>query len=376
MHPQIEFLLNHAATASSFTSTAGQAFVSLPLGPFSHQVCSVLSPRFRDWLIDAFYREHQEPPTNYALRQTIRTLHAHAICSGARLPVHRRVAARGNPRQPDAILLDLANSDGEIVEITPDGWHITTDSSAAFLHSRGNAELPRPASQSSPITARLLPPALNFATDADRTRLTAWLLSALRPIGPHPILVLDGPPSSGKSTAARMLRALIDPASAPLHSLPASETELLALAQHNWILAFDHAGPIRPRTSGALCGLATGTAFLQREKADDREPVPLELYRPVLITTSAGGILTKLWPREPSQSALSRSRPPPAAPKPICGPNSIPSAPQFSPPSATLQALRSPAAPLHACTQLRATPTPLTGPLRLSPMTPHPSSTL
>ena len=69
MHPQTEFLLNHSATASPFASTAGQAFVSLPLGPFSHQVCSILSPRFRDWLIDAFYQEHAEPSTDYALRK-------------------------------------------------------------------------------------------------------------------------------------------------------------------------------------------------------------------------------------------------------------------------------------------------------------------
>jgi hypothetical protein len=122
------------------------------LGPFSQQVCSTLSPRFRDWLIDAFYRDHGEPPGDYALRQTIRTLEARALSSGPRLPVHRRLAARGNPRQPDAILLDLDNADGEIVEITPTGWQITTDPTAAFLHSRGNAELPHPTSQSQSAT--------------------------------------------------------------------------------------------------------------------------------------------------------------------------------------------------------------------------------
>jgi hypothetical protein len=225
MHPQIEFLLNHASNASPFASTAGQAFVSLPLGPFSHQICSILSPRFRDWLIDAFYRQHAEPPTDYALRQTIRTLEARALSAGSRLPVHRRIAARGNPHRPDAILLDLDNADGEIVEITPAGWQITTDPAAAFLHSRGNAELPNPASPSQSATG-LLPSSVNFATDADRIRLTAWLLSTLRPAGPHPILVLDGPPASGKSTAARMLRALIDPSIAPLLALPDSVQEL------------------------------------------------------------------------------------------------------------------------------------------------------
>jgi hypothetical protein len=296
MHPQTEFLLNHSATASTFASTTGQAFVSLPLGPFSHQVCSVLSPRFRDWLIDAFYREHNEPPSDYALRQTIRAIEARALSNAPRLAVHRRIAARGHPRHPDAILLDLGNADGEIVEITPDGWQITTDPTAAFLHSRGNVELPHPIA---PAHDCILPPALNFATDADRTRLTVWLLSALNPTGPHPILVLDGPPACGKSTAARMLRALIDPSAAPVLALTGSAQELLAVAQHNWILAFDHTGPIRPRLSDALCRLATGAALFHRDTGDPREPLPVELHRPILITTTAG------W--NPDQALASRA---------------------------------------------------------------------
>jgi len=285
MYPQTEFLLNHSATASPFATTTGQAFVSLPLGAFSHQVCSLHSPRFRDWLIDAFYREHKEPPTDYALRQTIRTLEARALSNAPRLAVHRRIAARGHPRHPDAILLDLANADGEIVEITPAGWQITTDPTAAFLHSRGNVELPQPTARAA---ACLLPPALNFATDADRLRLTVWLLSTFHPNGPHPILVLDGPPGCGKSTAARMLRALIDPSAAPLLALTGSAQELLAIAQHNWILAFDHTGPVRPCLSDALCRLSTGAALFHRERGDPREPLPVELHRPILVTTAAG----------------------------------------------------------------------------------------
>ncbi len=144
MHPQIQFLLDQTNLATPFASPHGQAFLSLPFATFSHQVCPVHSPRLRDWLIDAFYREHREPPTPYALRQTIRTLAARATQTEMILPVNRRVAARGDPHRPDAILLHLNNSDGEIVAITPQGWEVTTDLTAAFLQSRGNNELPEP----------------------------------------------------------------------------------------------------------------------------------------------------------------------------------------------------------------------------------------
>jgi hypothetical protein len=167
MHPQTEFLLNHSATASPFASATGQAFVSLPLGAFSHQVCSLHSPRFRDWLIDAFYCEHKEPPTDYALRQTIRTLEARALSSAPRIAVHRRIAARGHPRHPDAILLDLGNADGEIVEITagrspptqppPSSTAAATSSSLTPLHLPTAASFRLPSTSQPTPTARASP---------------------------------------------------------------------------------------------------------------------------------------------------------------------------------------------------------------------------
>jgi hypothetical protein len=300
MHPQVDILLNYAATATPFVSSTGQAFLSLPLDAFSQQVCSVYSPRIRDWLISAFYRDHQQPPSPYALRQTIRTLAARANSSGTSRSVERRVAARGNPHHPDAILLDLANPHGEIVEITSDGWHITTDPAAPFLHSRGNLELPSPHQQ--PATSHQLLSTIQrllHLSAADSHRTTVWLLAALHPQGPHPILVLEGPPSSGKSTAARMLRALIDPSAAPLFSLPFSEPDLLALATLNWILALDHTSQVRPSISATLCRLATGAAIRQREKGDDREPTVQEIHRPILITAAPG------W--NPDESLAERS---------------------------------------------------------------------
>src|SRR5262249_39007979 len=124
-------------------------------------------------------------------------------------------------------------------------------------------------------------------SEPDFHRILVWLLAALRPRGPHPILVLDGPPSSGKSTAARMLRALIDPSAAPLLSLPHSDSELLAVALHNGFLASDPGGASRQRPSDPLGRLAPGVAIRHRDKGDLREPVVEELHRPILIPTAA-----------------------------------------------------------------------------------------
>jgi hypothetical protein len=69
----------------------------------------------------------------------------------------------------------------------------------------------------------------NLAGDRAWIRCLLWLLAAFRPAGPYPPLVLHGPAGSGKSTAARMLRALVDPHQLPLRAIPRSASALANL---------------------------------------------------------------------------------------------------------------------------------------------------
>ena len=48
---------------------------------------------------------------------------------------------------------------------------------------------------------------LNVDDEDDFYPMVAWVLIALRPDGPYPILILTGEQASAKSTTARMLRA-------------------------------------------------------------------------------------------------------------------------------------------------------------------------
>jgi len=82
-----------------------------------------------------------------------------------------------------------------------------------------------------PVAARggsisALRPFLNVRTTNDFVLAVAWLLAALRNCGPYPVLVLSGEQGSAKSTAAAMLRALVDPNTAPLRALPRDERNL------------------------------------------------------------------------------------------------------------------------------------------------------
>jgi energy-coupling factor transporter ATP-binding protein EcfA2 len=125
---------------------------------------------------------------------------------------------------------------------------------------------------------------LNVSLDSrDWTLIVAWLLQALRGAGPYPVLVLTGGQGSGKSTAAKMLRALLDPNVSPLRSLSRDERDLFIAAVNGWALAFDNVSGLSQWISDSLCKLATGGGLSTRELFSDAEETLLDALRPVVL---------------------------------------------------------------------------------------------
>ena len=279
-------LLYHARSSKPFFSQGGQPCARIPSGVDSGRTFALRSADFRDWVTANFYSEFETAPSSLALRAALRTLEARAQYDGSPAQkVEHRVSFEGDPFAPSKILLDLANTAGEILEITSQGWTLTDNLRHSFRHSPGTLPLPVPTSHQPPTTSHaplaelsvlfhLTPPAC--------TRLLFWLASSLRPTGPYPILVLRGPASSGKSTLARALRNLIDPSSAPLRLLPARDRELLQLAPHNWILVFDNVHRVPIKISEALCALSSGAA-LETAQPDYRDKTLAEIARPIIL---------------------------------------------------------------------------------------------
>lgn len=113
--------------------------------------------------------------------------------------------------------------------------------------------------------------------------IAAWLLSALGPPGPYPALVLVGEQGTAKSMAARLLRSLVDPNSAPLRSLPREERDLFVAANNGWTICFDNVSKMPDWLSDALCRLATGGGFAVRELYSDSNEVLFNAQRPVIL---------------------------------------------------------------------------------------------
>jgi hypothetical protein len=114
--------------------------------------------------------------------------------------------------------------------------------------------------------------------------LKAWLVMVLSPTGPYPILECHGEAGSAKSTTARVLRGLVDPAKAPVRGMPRDTRDLVIAAQNGWIVALDNLSGLPLWLSDTLCRLATGEGFATRQLFENDPEVIFETMRPVILT--------------------------------------------------------------------------------------------
>lgn len=233
------------------------------------------STEFKHFLREILWRQHEAAAGGDTVKTAVAQLESHTYFHGARRPVSVRVASHDNN-----VYMDLAHPEWLAVRITPQGWTVDKYDDVKFIRSPGMAQLPFPVPGGS---VDLLRPFLNVSSDADWQLIIGWLLSALRPIGPFPPLVLNGEHGSCKSTASKMLRALVDPSAVPLRAEPRDTRDLVIAAENSWVVALDNVSRLQPWLSDGLCRLSTGGGFGTRRLYSDADEQLFYASRPVLI---------------------------------------------------------------------------------------------
>jgi putative DNA primase/helicase len=178
------------------------------------------------------------------------------------------------------MFLDLCDARWRAIEITSEGWWVDPNPTVRFLRSN---QLPLPEPERG-ASIDLLRDLVHLASDDDFKLVVGWLLGALQPIGPFPILAILGEHGSGKSSAARMIQQLVDPHKAGLRAEPKSVDDLIVGAKQTRVLGFDNISHIQPWLSDALCRLATGGALTKRQLYTNDEEVILNTTNAVLIS--------------------------------------------------------------------------------------------
>jgi hypothetical protein len=224
--------------------------------------------------------------------------------------VHLR-AADVTTADSRSVYIDLGNSDGDVVTITADGWHLTPGAIAqgspvVFRRTPSMNEIPAPA----PVPSDLHPAAYLDQILADhinvneqqRRLIIGWLMAVYLNIA-RPILWFGGEQGTGKSTAARMLAQLVDPVGQEgIRQFPRDTEQLLSSFTNAHLAAFDNCGWIRPEMSDQLAAAVTGSDMERRELFFDHDVLRIYAIKKAVLITSIeanggqGDLMSRLLP--------------------------------------------------------------------------------
>lgn len=238
----------------------------------------VRSRVFRSWLSGLVYQSEGSALGGQAGSDAVEVLSAMAVHDGPERDIYTRLA-----RDPEdgTIYLDLGDDSWQAIRVTADGWAVVQEPPVRFRRPRGIRPLPIPTSGGSLDDLRAL---LNLASDSDWILLLAWMVGALHPEGPYPVLPFSGEQGSGKTNAARMVRHMLDPNEVPVRTLPREERDLIIAGRNGLIIAIDNVSELKPWLSDAFCRLATGGGFSTRELYTDGDEAIFSAKRPIMLT--------------------------------------------------------------------------------------------
>ncbi len=193
--------------------------------------------------------------------------------------VYQRTATVGNK-----LYVDLCDTSRRVVEIDAEGWRVLSNPpEVRFRRTKTMGPLPEPVKGDSRTGLSTLRGFLNV-DDRDFVLCVAWLLAALRDTGPFPLLVLTGEQGSAKSTAAKLIRSLVDPARPPTTGMPRGERDAAIAAHNRHVLVYDNLSGLPTWFSDTLCRLSTGEGFATRALYTNDEEMVIEASRPVILT--------------------------------------------------------------------------------------------
>ena len=271
---QADILIDLAQSVALFHAPDGSGYADLDINGH-RETWPIRGKGFRRWLARRFFEETGGAPSSEALHSALNVIEARAHFDAPERQVHIRVGGLDG-----RLYLDLGDPAWRAVEIDAIGWRIVEDPPVRFRRASGMKPMPIPVGGGSIGTLRSF---LNVKSDSDFVLVVAWALACLRNRGPYPVLVVSGEQGSAKSTFSAILRALLDPNTAPLRALPREDRDLFIAASNGHVLAFDNVSGLPAWISDTLCRLATGGGFAVRQLYSDQDEVLFDAARPVIL---------------------------------------------------------------------------------------------
>jgi hypothetical protein len=212
------------------------------------------SQNFQQWLFNYIYEQTGKSIADNNLRAVTKILKHNASPLTYSLSV--RIA-----RKDEAIFYDLGSN--QIVLTNLNGWRLIS-TQTQILFRRFNHQK----KQDLPIAGGYIDDLLkliNLAEKKDEILLKVYLVAAFIPDFPHPVLVVQGPQGSAKSTLCRLIKDLIDPSNLESTSFGDKNIkEFVQTASHHWLLVLDNLSSISNEFSDVISRVCTGGGLSKR----------------------------------------------------------------------------------------------------------------
>ncbi len=185
------------------------------------------------------------------------------------------------------IVLDLGGADGRAVVIRPGGWEVVDSSPVLFRRTALTGALPNPRRGG---TLDLLREFVNVSNETWPLAL-GWVVAAMIPGIPHPIVMAGGGQGSGKTYGMKCLVGVFDSSPAPLRSQPNHEEQWAFAAAGSYGIIIDNISSISGWWSDCLCKAVTGDGWVRRKLYTDGELAVLSFRRVIALTSIDAGAL-------------------------------------------------------------------------------------
>jgi len=230
---------------------------------------------FRRWLTRSFYTDTGTAPGSDALTSALGVVEAVACYTGKEHELFNRVAFHDG-----AIWYDLGA--GEAVKISAGSWVVVKDTPILFRRQTHQKAHDTEKIKRGGDVKKVLD-FVNVQSESERLLFLVYLISCFVPEIPHPIPVLYGDKGSSKTTALKMVKAIVDPSVLAIISFPHNNTELVQKLYHHYLAPFDNIADLSEGQSDALCRACTGEGVSKRALFTNEEDVIFNYKRCVAL---------------------------------------------------------------------------------------------
>lgn len=259
-----------------FQDQHGTPFAWLPVGNGEmrhHECLRIRSANFRSRLLELSSRLTETAPKMSAVKQAIEILELEAYRSTKETLDNRSAA------DDDDVFIDLGDDGWRMVRITRDGWQVIRHDKPRFFRPQHMQSLPEPEYGGDLNELFAFVPVEN---DDEKLLLTVWLLGAMYPAIPKPILLIVGPQGSAKTTRSRRLRSLLDPSVTPVLG-DLEKSNLFLTFRNHAVPCFENVSHFSRREADMFCRAVTGNGVERRKLFTDGDQVLYTFRRPILI---------------------------------------------------------------------------------------------